>query len=85
MQLFKRLSEKLFYIYYKLFPNKFTTSAKGDCLAEYCRKILEEELKPNDRIQAYEDCIMDLQKKTNASRTMAAIYILSVLSEVQQK
>ena len=85
MQLFKRLSEKLLYIYYKLFPNRFTTSAKGDCIAEYCRKILDEELASKDIIQAYEDFIIDIQKKTNTSRTMAAIYILSVLSEVQQK
>ena len=85
MQLLKKLSEKLLYTYYKLFPNKFTTSAKGDCIAEYCRKILDEELTDNDRIQAYEDCIIDIQRKTNTSRTMAAIYILSVLSEVQQK
>jgi hypothetical protein len=85
MQLFKKLSEKLLYMYYKLFPNKFTTSAKGECVADYCRIILEEDLPPEKRIQAYEDFISDIQKKTNASRTMAVIYILSVLSEVQQK
>lgn len=84
MNWLKKLQTKFTYFKYKLFPQKFNTTSKGDCVADYCRRILEEDLPDNEKIQAYEDIISGIQKQTRASRTLAVIYILSVLSEVRQ-
>lgn len=84
MNWLKNLQTKFTYYKYKIFPQKFNTTNKGDCVADYCRRILEEDLPDAARIQAYEDIIASIQKQTNSSRTLAVIYILSVLSEVHQ-
>lgn len=84
MNWLKQLQTKFTYLKYKLFSQKFNTTCKGNCVADYCRRILEEDLPDNEKIQAYEDIIANIQKQTNSSRTLAVIYILSVLSEVHQ-
>lgn len=80
----KKLQTKFTYFKYKLFPQKFNITYKGSCVADYCRRILEEDLKDSDKIQAYEDIILNIQEHINSSRTIAVIYILSVLNGVQQ-
>lgn len=85
MSWINKLKTNFTYYKYKLFPHKFNTTVKGDCLADYCKRILDEDFKDSDKISAYEEIITDIQNKTNSSRTMAVIYVLSVLSDVHQE
>ena len=83
-KLISKLQGILLYLRFKLFPKTIYKTTKGRCLEQYCLNILNETDDTSDYIQAYEDMLKDIQHTLNTSRTMAAIYVVSVLGDVNE-
>lgn len=76
------IKDFLIFLRFRFFPKSIHKTDKGQCLEDYCYKILNEAPENINIIQAYEDILNGIQKDLKVSRTVAVIYVLSVLGSV---